>query len=215
MTNKILIPLRIVKVVSSNLLWTGEPLWVQLRDSGRGYSPVCPEGSTTCCALGAVAQVGDGSSVLTLLCAKEPVKTVGKDQTFSSFPSKLWRGFLGMFFPLLSPPVLQLLSPSQPTWGSAPWPRDARLSGCNSTGQDKLQKDSPLRKSIHGNWRKPISCETVPSLSNNSGVQWEPHCLSGKSKGGPPKVYHSGLRLFLGEVILKDKFLSQCASDSG
>ncbi|XP_065767895.1 zinc finger protein 829-like [Muntiacus reevesi] len=35
--------------------------WVQLRDSGRGYSPVCPEGSTTCWALGAVAQAGPKS----------------------------------------------------------------------------------------------------------------------------------------------------------
>ena len=35
---------------------------------------------------------------------------------------------------------------------------------------------------------------------------------SGQAKRGPPKVYQSGLRL-LGQVILKDKFLSQCASD--
>ena len=35
----------------------------------RGYSSVCPEGSTILCALVAVTQVGGGSSVLNLLCA--------------------------------------------------------------------------------------------------------------------------------------------------
>ena len=48
---------------------------------------------------------------------------------------------------------------------------DTRLSGCNNIGEDKLQKDSPLRKSTHGNRRKPITYGTVPSLSNNSGAQ--------------------------------------------
>ena len=37
----------------------------------RGYSPVCPKGSTIFCPLVAVAQVGVGSSVLNLLCAKD------------------------------------------------------------------------------------------------------------------------------------------------
>ena len=32
-------------------------------------------------------------------------------------------------------------------------------------------------------------------LSNNSGAQLEPHCLSGKAKGDPSEVYQSGLRL--------------------
>ena len=36
-------------------LQTGEQQWVQLRASGRGYSLVCLEGSTICCALVAVA----------------------------------------------------------------------------------------------------------------------------------------------------------------
>ena len=63
---------------------------------------------------------------------------------------------------------------------------------------DKLQKDSPLRKSTHGNRRKPISCGTVPGLSNNSGAQQEPHYHSGKSKRGPPRVYQSGLRFLQG-----------------
>ena len=36
-------------------------------------APGCPEGSTICCALVAVAQVGRGSSDLNLLCAKDQV----------------------------------------------------------------------------------------------------------------------------------------------
>ena len=39
----------------------------------RGYSLVSPKGSTICWTLVAVAQVGGGSSVLTLLCAKNHV----------------------------------------------------------------------------------------------------------------------------------------------
>ena len=35
----------------------------------------------------------------------------------------------------------------------------------------------------------------MPSLSNNSGAQQEPDCLSGKAKRGPPEVYQSGLTL--------------------
>ena len=56
-------------------------------------------------------------------------------------------------------------------------------------------------------------CGTVPSLSNNSGAQGKPRCLSGKSKRGPPKVYQSELRLLQGTGDFKDKFLSQCAPD--
>ena len=35
----------------------------------------------------------------------------------------------------------------------------------------------------------------MPGLSNNSGAQQEPHCLSRKARRGPPKVYQSILRL--------------------
>ena len=35
------------------------------------------------------------------------MKTVGTGQVFSSFSSKLRKGFLGMFFPLLFSPALQ------------------------------------------------------------------------------------------------------------
>ena len=44
---------------------------MQLRDSGRGYSPVYAEGSTIFDALVAIAQVAEGSSVLNLLSAKD------------------------------------------------------------------------------------------------------------------------------------------------
>ena len=37
----------------------------------KGYSPVCLKGSIILCALVAIAQVGEGSSVLNLLCAKD------------------------------------------------------------------------------------------------------------------------------------------------
>ena len=48
------------------------------------------EGSTLCCALVAVAPVGEGSSVLNLLCAKDQaMKTVGTGQVFSRFSSRL------------------------------------------------------------------------------------------------------------------------------
>ena len=53
----------------------------------------------------------------------------------------------------------------------------------------------------------------MPSLSNNSGAQWEPHCLSGEAKRGLQKFTNLDLDSYEGRVILKDKFLSQCASD--
>ena len=49
----------------------GEQQWVQLRGSGWGSSPLCPEASTVCFTPVAVAQAGEGSSVLNLLCAKD------------------------------------------------------------------------------------------------------------------------------------------------
>ena len=71
MANKILIPLQPLISCFLKPLWTGKRQWVQLRDVGKGYSPVCPEGSTTLCILVAVAQVGESSSVINLLCAKD------------------------------------------------------------------------------------------------------------------------------------------------
>ena len=43
--------------------------------------------------------------------------------------------------------------------------------------------------------QKVIRYALCSGLSNNSGAQQVPHCLSGKAKRGPPKVYQSGLRL--------------------
>ena len=68
--NKILIPLQSLVSCFLKPLWKGKWQWVQLRDSGRGYPPACPEGSTVCCALVAIAQVDEGSSPLNLLCVK-------------------------------------------------------------------------------------------------------------------------------------------------
>ena len=59
MANKIVIPLQSLISCFLNPLGTGKQQWVQL-DSGRGYLVV-------------VAQVGGGSSVLNLLCAKAQV----------------------------------------------------------------------------------------------------------------------------------------------
>ena len=77
---------------------------------------MCPKGYTICCVLVAVAQEGEGSSFLNLLCAKSQANEncehrSGIQQIFQ----QVMKGILGMFFfPLLFPPVLQLLSPSMP-----------------------------------------------------------------------------------------------------
>ena len=49
--------------------------------------------------------------------------------------------------------------------------------------------------------------------SNNSGVQQEPQCLSGKSKKALQKFTNLDLDSYEGQVILKDKFLSQYSLD--
>ena len=51
-----------------------------------------------------------------------------------------------------------------------------------------------LSLSFYYSWEASV----YPGLSNNSGAQWEPYCLSRKAKRGPPKVYQSGLRLLWG-----------------
>ena len=55
-------------------LWTGEWQWMQLRVSVWDYFPMYPESSTIHCTLVAIGQAGEGSFVLNLLCAKDPVK---------------------------------------------------------------------------------------------------------------------------------------------
>ena len=116
MANKILIPLQsliscFLEPPANRPMAVGAIEWLW-----RGYSPVCPKGSIILCALVAVAQVGGGSSVLNLLCAKDQANENCEHRSgiFSRFSSRLWRGFLSTFFPLLFPPVLQFLSPSMP-----------------------------------------------------------------------------------------------------
>ena len=70
MAKKILILYNRWFLVSLNLLQIGKWQSVQLTNSGRGYSSVCPKGPTICWAPVAVTQAGGGSSVLNFLCAK-------------------------------------------------------------------------------------------------------------------------------------------------
>ena len=53
----------------------------------------------------------------------------------------------------------------------------------------------------------------MPSLSNNSGAQLEPHCFLERLKEALQKFTNLGLDSYEGQVILKGKFLSQCSSD--
>ena len=62
-----------MSLVSLNPPRTGEWQWVQMRDSGRACSSVCPKGSTICWAPVAVTRASGDSSVLKLLCAKDQV----------------------------------------------------------------------------------------------------------------------------------------------
>ena len=71
MANKILIPLQSLISCFPEPPVNRQVALTQLRDSDRGYSLVCPKGSTVCSALVAVAHVGEDSSVLNLLCAKD------------------------------------------------------------------------------------------------------------------------------------------------
>ena len=53
----------------------------------------------------------------------------------------------------------------------------------------------------------------MPSLSNNSGAQRDPIAFLERLKEALQKFTNLYLDFYKGEVILKDKFLSQCASD--
>ena len=59
----------------------------------------------------------------------------------------------------------------------------------------------------------PQPCRTVPSLSNNSGAQRDPIAFLERLKEALQKFTNLDLDSYEGQVILKDKFLSQCASD--
>ena len=92
----------------------------------------------------------------------------------------------------------------QPTRLLRPWDFPGKSTG---VGCHRLLR----RKSTHGNKNKSISCGTVPGLNNDSVVQREPYCLSGKSKRGPPKVYQSGFRLLQGTSDFKVQIpISMC-----
>ena len=67
--------------------------WAQLRDSGRGYSPACPEGSTICCVLVTVAQASENSSLLNLLCPKDQAnENCGHRSGIYQFFQKVMKG---------------------------------------------------------------------------------------------------------------------------
>ena len=73
-------------LICSNPLQTGEWQWVKLRDSGRGYSPMCPKGSTICCVLVAVAKlVRVILSLIFFVPRIRPMKTVSIGQILSRF----------------------------------------------------------------------------------------------------------------------------------
>ena len=119
MPSKILIPLQSLFLVSLNPRRTGEWQWVQLRDSGRTYSSVCPKGSSICWAPVPVAQVGGGSSVLNLLCAKDQVNEncehrSGIEQIFwQVMKGILWHIFPTAFSSRPSDPLFWDLSPAK------------------------------------------------------------------------------------------------------
>ena len=74
----------------------------------RGYSSVCPKGTICWAPVAVTKPVGVTLSLLFSVPRIRPMKTVSTSQIFSKFSGGLWRGFLGTFFPLLFPPVLQL-----------------------------------------------------------------------------------------------------------
>ena len=126
MPNKMLILLQsLISCFLKTPRWTGEQQWVQLRDSGEATPQYVPK-SPLSAEPQKLLPKPVGSSVLIFFVPRiRPMKTVSTDQVFSRFSGRLWRGFLGTFFPLLFPPVLQLLSPG--TWAQPKSMHDAWL----------------------------------------------------------------------------------------
>ena len=58
-----------------------------------------------------------------------------------------------------------------------------------------------------------LTCGAVPSLNNNSGTQRDPIAFLERLKKALQKFTNMDLDSYEGQVILKDKFLSQWASD--
>ena len=71
MDNKILIPLQSLVSCSLEPSVNRRVAVGAIEELCRGYSPLYPEGSTIYCALVAVTQASEDSSVLNLLCAKD------------------------------------------------------------------------------------------------------------------------------------------------
>ena len=90
----------------------------------KGCSSVCPKGTLP------PKPVGVLPSLIFFVPRIRPMKTVSTGQVFSRFSGRLWRGFLGTFFPLLFPPILHLLSP-----GLEP----RKNPGCLSSGPNEAQ----------------------------------------------------------------------------
>ena len=73
---------------------------MQLRDSGQGSYPVCPEGSTVCCTLVLLPkQVRVPLSLIFFVPRIGPMKTVSTGQVYSRVYDRLCRAFLSTFFP--------------------------------------------------------------------------------------------------------------------
>ena len=69
-------------------------------------------------------------------------------------------------------------------------------------------------KSTHGNRRKPITCGTVcPVTVITQEPNENPIAFLERLKEALQKFTDLDLDSYEGQVILKDKFLSQCASD--
>ena len=58
-----------------------------------------------------------------------------------------------------------------------------------------------------------LTCGAVPSLNNNSGTQRDPIAFLERLKKALQKFTNMDLDSYEEQVILNDKFLSQCASD--
>ena len=72
------------------------------------------------------------------LCEKSGQWKLSTGQISSKFSSRLWRGFLGTFFPLLFPPILQLSIPDCEPDQNPGCPTQALRSYCKNSVRDKV-----------------------------------------------------------------------------
>ena len=129
MPNEILTPLQSLISCFLTPPQTGERHWAQLRESGEATAHV-PK------VLPAEPQqllhklMGVLLSLLFSVPRIRPVKTVSTGHKFNRFSSRLWRGSLVTFFPLVFLPVLQL---------SLPRLKPDQIPGCLASGPDEAQ----------------------------------------------------------------------------